>query len=674
MRVERAAACAAAAALVAAAWLVGDGAPGLLYLLIFTGAAAAGLPAGFALFGPRHPGGWIAGALFGYVATAFGVWAGIAARIPSSLTFLVLWLAAFGVMWVASRGIRSPAVPLPTWTPGATSGLAVVVLLTLMVAAPPLGRVGMRDQQGNRYYRAYFTADFVWHTALTAELTKFSMPPRNPYLAHEPIHYYWGYFLLPAAVAQTGPSSVRDVQRCLRVNALLTGVLLMCSVFLAAWAALGRPLAVTAAAALVLVAGSAEGTYELYRLWSRGEPLGLVRDLNIDAITAWNFQGHRIDGLPRCLWYVPQHSMAYALGLVSLAQAAAVGSAGSMAAILLAGGALAGATAINPFVGGIFALAWGLAVAIDAFRHDAPLRRIAAHTTAAVPVLLAVAWCVSARMVEGAGGVLQVGLYGASLHSPFLTLFLSLGPVLAAVAAGLLPGTSIRFERVLPAAALVGLSLLLMYLVRLRVDPEWVPFRAGQMFLVAAPALAGRAIIGRWRGRAGRVAAASGFGLLLATGLPTTAIDAYNAHDVGNRDAGPGFHWTMVVTPEEESAFHWLRRATPPTAIVQMEPVVRDREGWSQIPSFGERRMAAGLPISLMRVPEYRERSEAVRTMYATADAREAWTIARGLRIQYIYVDALDRQTYAGVEKFGRAPEYFATAFKRGAVAVYEVR
>ena len=56
---------------------------------------------------------------------------------------------------------------------------------TLALAVPPFARVGERDATGNRYYRAYFTADFVWHTALTAELAKYTMPPRNPYLAAE---------------------------------------------------------------------------------------------------------------------------------------------------------------------------------------------------------------------------------------------------------------------------------------------------------------------------------------------------------------------------------------------------------------------------------------------------------------------------------------------------------
>ena len=42
------------------AWLVGGMPGGLLYALIFAASAVPGLPLGFALFGARHPGGWIA--------------------------------------------------------------------------------------------------------------------------------------------------------------------------------------------------------------------------------------------------------------------------------------------------------------------------------------------------------------------------------------------------------------------------------------------------------------------------------------------------------------------------------------------------------------------------------------------------------------------------------------
>jgi hypothetical protein len=112
----------------------------------------------------------------------------------------------------------------------------VILSLTLVLATPPLARVGESEASGDRAYRAYFTADFVWHAAVTAELAKFSMPPRNPYLASQPIHYYWTYFLVPAAVSRLGPGSLNDVQLCLKINALVTGLLFMSAVFLAAWA------------------------------------------------------------------------------------------------------------------------------------------------------------------------------------------------------------------------------------------------------------------------------------------------------------------------------------------------------------------------------------------------------------------------------------------------------
>jgi hypothetical protein len=60
-----------------------------------------------------------------------------------------------------------------------TRALAAIWVETLMLAVLPFARVGASDSSGNRYYRAYFTADFVWHAALTSELDKFSAPPRN---------------------------------------------------------------------------------------------------------------------------------------------------------------------------------------------------------------------------------------------------------------------------------------------------------------------------------------------------------------------------------------------------------------------------------------------------------------------------------------------------------------
>ena len=91
-----------------------------------------------------------------------------------------------------------------------------------------------------------------------------------------------------------------------------------------------------------------------------------------------------------------------------------------------------------------------------------------------------------------------------------------------------------------------------MHLVRLRVDTAWVPFRAGQMLLVTIPALIARASppCGMRRACAGPALAA--VAVVFAIGTPTTIIDAYNAQDVDDLDVGPGFHWTLVLNPDEQ--------------------------------------------------------------------------------------------------------------------------
>jgi hypothetical protein len=691
------------------------------YAILYACALLPGLPLGFALFGRGHAGGWIAGAAIGYVLTALTIWAPIRAGIPSALTFAIAWMIVGVVAWLLTRGLPAPLIALPPWTRRDTRALLAVWLLTLIVAIPPFARVGARDAEGNRYYRAYFTADFVWHTALVAEMTKFASPPRNPYLANRPIHYYWTYFLLPSAAAGAGAPVFGDVESDLKVNAVGTALLFVSAIFICAWTALPRAWPVACGVALAIVASSAEGTYALWHFWQRGQPLNGVVDLNIDALSSWWFRGLRIDGLQRCFWWVPQHSMAYALGLTALAVVNAAGSGAPPGAVLIAGLALAGAATINPFVGGIFALTWGLAVLIDALRSGDAISRLARHVIAVVPVVLALAWCSANQMVEGAGSALEFGWLGDARNAPVWTLMLSLGPALLMAMAGLLTplgadlppkggshkrdieegrsptksrgsstesrGSSIKSRGSstksrgfrlqadgfpVSAVALASISLLLLYFVRLNVDTSWVGFRAGQMFLVAIPALIARGLLAA---RPDRAIAIIVTVCALIIGFPTLAIDVYNAQDITNRSDSPIGPWTVTITRDEHDALEWLRRSTPPTAVVQMDPVARGRQTWSLVPSFAQRRMAAGLPISLLNVPEYREKSDRVKAMYATPDAREAFTIARSLRIDYVYVDRVERTAYpAGVSKFDRTPQYFAPAYRNDEVTVYRVQ
>ena len=329
---------------------------------------------------------------------------------------------------------------------------------------------------------------------------------------------------------------------------------------------------------------------------------------------------------------------------------------------------------MNPLVGGIFALVWGAAVVVDAARSGAFVTRVLRHAAAAIPVLAALGWVMLNRMAEGGGAALQFGwLIGDARNAPLVTLALSLGPALLAALVGLVGG---QIGRPIAATLLAVTALLLMFFARLNVDPAWIGFRSGQLFLVAVPVLIARGFV--TTGAVKRIAVVTATLAVLA-GVPTTAIDVYNAQDTSNVSESPIGPWTVVIPPDQQAGLDWLRRSTPTTAIVQMEPMVRDRSTWSLIPSFAERRMAAGRPISLLGGTadgsEYAERSGRVRMMYETGDARQAWTLARALRIDYIWVDATERGAYpSGVAKFDAHPEQFAPVFTRGDVRIYRVR
>jgi hypothetical protein len=196
------------------------------------------------------------------------------------------------------------------------------------------------------------------------------------------------------------------------------------------------------------------------------------------------------------------------------------------------------------------------------------------------------------------------------------------------------------------------------------------------MFLAAAPALiaAGLAAAGAWR----RVAAIVALAALVA-GAPTTVIDTYNAQDVTNFSESPNGPWTVTVTSDETQGLEFLRRVLPPTVVVQMDPLSRERSTWSLIPSFAQRRMAAGRPISLLGGTddgsEYAERSLRVRRMYETAIAQEAWDFAHALRIEFVWVDRVERTAYpAGMAKFDASPELFVPVFQNAEVRIYRVR
>ena len=673
---------AAAAALAAAvgglsAWL-GGGLGGVLYLALYLLALVPGLPVGFALFGRRHAAGWIAGALSGYILTALAIWAVIIAGAAGTVGFALAWSAVTVATWTAFRRWRGePLVPLSPWARRDTVALLITLSLVPILIGPAFCNIGAVNEQGNEYYKAYFTADFLWHSALAAELAKFEMPVKDPYVAEQTLNYYWTYFLLPGGAFGTNPFGVWPrVMPLLQVNALLSGVLFIASIALFVWSAVPRAWAMCAAVALTLLSASIEGAWALYDLAVRDRSIDNLRYLNIDALTYWNFRSLTVDGLPRSLWYTPQHAMAVALGSMALITATRARDGMRWQAAALAGLLLGGAVMASPFLGGAFSVVYGLSVAfVFAGGWRAWISRIGVHAVAAVPVILAVAWCSLNHNFDGAGAALKFGFAGPITRAPFLTPVFALGPLIVAAIAGLIVSRRVPDARLTTAVVGAVTAFGMFYFVTLPGgDLIWIGWRAGQIMLVTLPALAAVWFAWSFEHRRRIFIGIPVTVLLLLAGLPTTIIDLHNAQDIGNDKMAPGFKWTVIVSAAQRRAAMWIRSETAEDSVVQMAPAPRGRETWTFIPTFAHRRMAAGLPISLLKKPIYDERTKQVSEMYAGASGRDAWDTAQLLGIDYIYIDQVERDAYGtSLLKFDRHELLFKRVYHEGGVTVFEV-
>ena len=196
------------------------------------------------------------------------------------------------------------------------------------------------------------------------------------------------------------------------------------------------------------------------------------------------------------------------------------------------------------------------------------------------------------------------------------------------------------------------------------------------MLLIAFTAIAGAALTRWWtRVPAFRLPLASLLVAAFAAAAPTVAIDVYNAQDIHLREWGAGFPWTLVITPAQREALDWVKHRTAPDALVQPEAQLRSPATWALIPAFAERRMAAGLPISMIPLRPYRVATETVRLgIFSAYSAEDAHTMARALSIDYVYVGDVEQESYPGVvELLDRRPDLFPPAFRNAEVTVYGV-
>jgi hypothetical protein len=646
---------------------------GEVYLALYCLTLIPGLPVGWMLFGRRQPAGWVAGLAIGYGLTALAFWVPVRLGNPQPWEFALAWLLLTAAIWWRAGRSREPLVTLPDFTTRDFAIWLLVLHLVLAFLALPFGRLGSRDTTGTRYYRAYFTADFVWHAALTQELARFASPPRNPYFARDPVHYYWTYFQVPAVVSGPERSPIVSVETALKINATGAALLMFSLVFFAAWSACGRGPAAGVASVIALVAPSFEGAFKILEFLRRGIPLDRLRDLNIDAITAWDFHGLRIDGLLRSMWYTPQHSTSLALGLVAVLVASRLASSPRALAFLLTGLALGLSVTMNPLLGAAFCAIYGSTLLYDLAARRIGLATIAQQGLTVLPVALALGWCLANKMGEGAGTHLSVGWLYDARNAPVLTLFLSLGGLLLPASVGCWPRRTVPMRPAFPAIPAAVVGLVLLYLVTLT-DRSWVGFRAGNILQVTLPMLVARGLVVLDAAGNSRIGALIVSAVLLA-GAPTTLVDTYNAQDISNLRMGPGFPWTITLSPAQQAGLEWIRESTRATAVVQADSVVRDRKNWSIIPTFAGRRMAAGQELPLLPEPQHQGAAQRIHALLTRLSAEPAHAEARALGIEYFWFDGDDEAAAErpSLQRFASRPDLFTQEFARGDVTVFRV-
>ena len=510
------------------------------------------------------PAAWIGGALLGYGLTQLAIWLVIESRLASAGTFVARLAGPPAARRCSSRAAGRRARDLAARVDAAdTPALLLVLVLVPVLMGPPYANLGRADAEGNRYYRAYFTADFLWHSALAFELGKFSLPPRNPYLTPRAMNYYWTYFLLPATAAELlppSPAGFVDLQRYLKANAILSGLLMMGALFLL----------VRSAVPSAWARGARGGARRAGR-----QRRGALRDRRSrpPRRAAGGAARHEHRCHDRVVLQRPARRQHPAIALVhAAAHDRRRAGPGRLArrdrrrrrrrrssAIAGAGLALGLPTTMNPLLGGCFSLVYGVGIAADAIGVRTGSGN-ASRGTRSRPCRwsLAVAWGCGeqghGRRRLGAPDRLLRDLAHTARSSRCCSRSgRSWCPRCRACAACRAPRRGRSGSR----GAGIVLGLFLLYFVRIS-EASWVGFRAGQILLVSIPILLARTFDVDGPAHARRCSRRSS-----SSACRRPSIDTWNAQDIGNRRAGPGFRWTLWTTPDQQQAFAGFARTRP---------------------------------------------------------------------------------------------------------------
>jgi len=596
----------------------------------------------------------------------------------------LLWVAGARGPWLLLAGpaiVAGLIVParrlqgrwrLPVTAPGDAIALALLLIIVPLVVGWPFAHVGELTADGQSY-RAYFTADYVWRRAVVIELAKGAPLPVNPYFAGDVLHYYWMPHML-TGVQYHFARAWASLDELLLIRSIAIDLFFVGFLYGMARLFRVRPWAAALGVAFVILSTSFEGLYALFDYSSKNIPLSAVKNLNIDALSRWNFQGIPIDGLQRLLFYQPHHIVGYTIGLIGLLALAVRTRPVDAAAFAVSGVCLGLSIAISSFAGMMVTVAAMLFEFVGVLRTRDIRRGVIHAIAAAIPLAASVAVVYGLGYVDRSGSVVELTVNRVATHQFFWVTFLSCGPVLIAAAMAI-PALMSERRSVAVFGALAVTSMFFYFFVNVLDHQDvYTGWRVGHFMFMSAAVVIGMLLE--------RIAVSTSvtqplqLGVLVIAflaGLPTTLIDIYNTQDITNHNMAPSAHWTLVLSPDELQAFDWIQKNTRPDALFQVDPLARDSETWAYLPAFAERRMAIGLPISMVPLAKYQQGSEAIRNLFEESPLA-AYERAVRARVNYVLVGPPERTAHPGVEdRFNSIANQMPLAFKNGSISIYEI-
>jgi hypothetical protein len=668
-----------AALAVVVAVEIGAIAPRLAALAIVATAWWMALPGVFLArraFASREPSGiaaWLFGPGVGLGLSVFGALPLWAAGVQGWLAILLAPWMTWSAAWLARR-FGGPTLRLPPFDRRDVLAVAVALLVVPVVTWAPYDHVREPVADGEAY-RAYFTADFVWGMTVTAELAKGDVPPANPFLRGQPLRYYWMSHFLSGALYRNVRGWGITLEQVLLLNGLAFGLAAVAFLYGLARVSGGSPVFCALAVGVAFLANSYEGLERIWMLHERHAPLAVLKIFNIDAVTRWFYEGMPVDGLQRMLLYQPHHLPGYMLALAALWLVGVAEDVTEISVALGAGVLLGLALLFSSFTAIVVGIAIGTLFVLRLLAR----RRITALWKCLIlggPVLIAAALSSALGYTDPQQGLLiRFGLNPVAVRQWPLMLVLSFGPLLFAGIAGLLRIRWIVREGA-PAAVLV-LTAFAFYFLTDVPDQQgvWVGWRSGHLLFIGFLVMGAAGLTAAWQRPMPRWPLALTLLLTVAPAIPTVAIDVYNAQDVTNRAQGPGFPWTLVISPDEREALEWVRRNTPPDAIVQFEPYVRGAGWWCYLTAFGERRMAAGLPGAMIPRRPFEVASDHVRSgIFLATSPHNAHAMARSMGIDYLWLGRVERHSYReAIAAIAKRPDLFPKVFTNKDVTICKV-